>query len=93
MQSARLAVAAELVPGFDVTLWVGVAAPAHTPPEIVARLAQAIHEITEMEDVQNHLATLGYGLDFRNGDKFREQMLADQKKYGEVIRAAGIRPK
>ncbi|HWC94389.1 MAG TPA: tripartite tricarboxylate transporter substrate binding protein [Pseudolabrys sp.] len=88
-----IAVVAESVPGFDVTLWVGVAAPAGTPPEIVAGLAQAIHEVTALADVRERLSTLGYTLDFRSGDQFRAQMLADQKKYGDVIRAAGIQPK
>jgi tripartite-type tricarboxylate transporter receptor subunit TctC len=88
-----IAVAAESVPGFDVTLWVGIAAPAGTPPEIVARLAQVVHEVTALADVRERLSTLGYALDFRSGEKFREQMLADQKKYGDVIRAAGIQPK
>jgi len=84
---------AESLPGFDVTLWLGIAAPARTPPEVVARLAQTIREISELPDVQQRLSTLGYNLDFRSGDKFRAQMLADQKKYGDVIHAAGIQPK
>lgn len=84
---------AESVPGFDVTLWLGIAAPARTPPEVIARLAQAIHEVSELTDVQKRLSALGYNVDFRSGDKFREQMLADQKKYGDVIRAAGIQPR
>ena len=46
---------AESVPGFDVTLWLGIAAPARTPPEVVARLAQAIHDISEQTDVQKRL--------------------------------------
>ena len=84
---------AESVPGFDVTLWLGIAAPARTPPEVVARLAQAIHEVSGLPDVHTRLSELGYNLDFRSADKFREQMLADHKKYGDVIRAAGIQPK
>lgn len=84
---------AESVSSFDVTLWLGIAVPARTPPEVVARLAQAIHEISELADVQNRLSALGYTSDFRDGAAFREKMLADQKKYGDVIRAAGIQPK
>jgi tripartite-type tricarboxylate transporter receptor subunit TctC len=81
---------AESVPGFDVTLWLGFAAPAHTPPAIVAQLAQAIHDISMQTDVRKRLSTLGYADDFRSGAAFREKMLADQKRYGEVIRAARI---
>jgi tripartite-type tricarboxylate transporter receptor subunit TctC len=84
---------AEFVPGFDVTLWLGVAVPARTPPNVVDRLEQAIHEISDLADVQERLTTLGYKSDFRNGVDFRERILADQKKFGDVIHAAGIQPK
>lgn len=84
---------AESVPGFDVELWLGIAAPARTPPEVVARLAQAIHDISSLPDVQKRLSTLGYKSDFRDGGAFRDMILADQKKFGDVIYAAGILPK
>ena len=33
------------VPGFDLDIWFGVAAPAKTPPDVVARLSKEIAEI------------------------------------------------
>ena len=40
------------VPGFDLDIWFGVAAPAKTPPDVVARFAKEIAEIMAQPDVQ-----------------------------------------
>jgi tripartite-type tricarboxylate transporter receptor subunit TctC len=80
------------VPGFVLEAWLGIAAPAGAPPEVVARLTQAIREITEMPDVRNRMAAMAQTIEFRSGDDYRAQLLSDHQKFGEIIRAAGIEP-
>jgi tripartite-type tricarboxylate transporter receptor subunit TctC len=80
------------VPGFDLQAWLGIAAPAGAPPEVVARLSHAIREITEMPEVQRRMAAMGQNLDFRNSDEYRERLASDHQKFGAIIRAAGIEP-
>jgi len=80
------------LPGFDVDTFQGVVAPARVPPEIIARLGQAIREIIELPDVRNRMSTLGFNLDFRTSDQFRELIVTDHQKYGTIIREAGIQP-
>jgi tripartite-type tricarboxylate transporter receptor subunit TctC len=80
------------VPGFDTANWFGVVAPARVPPEVVARLGQAIRDTAELPDVQKRMSTLGFNIDFRNTDKFREMIVGDHQKYGSIIREAGIQP-
>jgi tripartite-type tricarboxylate transporter receptor subunit TctC len=80
------------VPGFDLQAWLGIAAPAGAPPDVVARLSQAIREITEMPEVQRRMAAMGQNLDFRNSDEYRERLASDHQKFGAIIRAAGIEP-
>jgi tripartite-type tricarboxylate transporter receptor subunit TctC len=80
------------VPGFDLQAWLGIAAPAGVPPDVVARLSQAIREITEMPEVQRRMAAMGQNLDFRNSDEYRERLASDHQKFGAIIRAAGIEP-
>jgi tripartite-type tricarboxylate transporter receptor subunit TctC len=80
------------LPGFDVGVWFGIAAPARTPSEITARLEKELGEITRLPDVQKRLTALGYDLDFVAGDRFRDLISADHKRYGTVIREAGIEP-
>jgi len=80
------------VPGFDLQAWLGIAAPAGVPPDVVARLSQAIREITEMPEVQRRMAAMGQNLDFRNSDEYGERLASDHQKFGAIIRAAGIEP-
>jgi tripartite-type tricarboxylate transporter receptor subunit TctC len=80
------------VPGFDTANWFGVVAPARVPPEVVARLGQAIRDTAELPEVQKRMSTLGFNIDFRNTDKFREMIVGDHQKYGSIIREAGIQP-
>src|SRR5262245_36378375 len=52
------------LPGFNVGVWFGIAAPAKTPREVTERLAKEIGEITRLPDVQKRLSALGYDLAF-----------------------------
>jgi len=79
------------VPGFDTANWFGIAAPAKVPSDVVARLGKATREITELPDVQKRMSTLGFNLDFRDSEQFRELIAMEHQKYGAIIRDAGIR--
>jgi tripartite-type tricarboxylate transporter receptor subunit TctC len=85
-------IAESAVPGFDINAWLGVAAPAKVPPDIVARLAQAIGEIIALADVQKRMSALGLNFEFRDSDQFRALIAADNAKYGTIVREAGIQP-
>jgi tripartite-type tricarboxylate transporter receptor subunit TctC len=80
------------VPGFDTVNWFGVAAPARAPTGVVARVGQAIREATELSDFRKRMSTLGLNVDFRSSDQFREMIVSEHKKYGAIIREAGIKP-
>ena len=80
------------VPGFDTANWFGVVAPARVSSEVIARVGQAIREATELPDVEKRMSTLGFNIDFRNSDQFREMIVRDHQKYGTIIREAGIQP-
>ena len=80
------------VPGFDTANWFGIVAPARVPSEVVACVSQAVRDAVELPDVQSRMATLGFNLDFRDMDQFRELIIRDNQKYGTIIREAGIHP-
>jgi tripartite-type tricarboxylate transporter receptor subunit TctC len=85
-------VAESAVPGFDVNFFYGIAAPAKVPPGVIARLREAVHEVTDLPDVRARMATLGMSVEFRTGEQFRDLIAAEHRKYGEVVRRAGIQP-
>jgi tripartite-type tricarboxylate transporter receptor subunit TctC len=86
------AVAESGLPAFDAANWFGIAAPAMVRPEIIARVGQAAREVIELRDVQTRMSTLGFNIDFRDSERFRELIISDHQKYGTIIREAGIHP-
>jgi len=44
------------VPGFDVGVWFGIAGPAKTPPDIIARVSRAVAQIDNMPNVREKMA-------------------------------------
>ncbi|MGB6535013.1 MAG: tripartite tricarboxylate transporter substrate binding protein [Xanthobacteraceae bacterium] len=80
------------VPGFDVSVWFGIAGPAKTPPETIARVSRAIAAIDQMADIRAKMAPLGYELTYLDSAAFAKKIAADHARYGKVIRDAGIKP-
>jgi tripartite-type tricarboxylate transporter receptor subunit TctC len=64
-------VAESAVPGFETANWFGVAGPARVPSHVVARVGEALREITVLSDVQSRMSRLGFTVDFRTSDEFR----------------------
>jgi hypothetical protein len=54
----------------------------------VSRIATA----AELSDIESGMLALGYGLDFRTGEQFRALIVRDYRRYGAIIREAGIDP-
>ncbi|MCC6776245.1 MAG: tripartite tricarboxylate transporter substrate binding protein [Hyphomicrobiales bacterium] len=80
------------LPGFNVGVWFGIAAPAKTPPELIERLGRELREITGQAEVQKKLVPLGYELSFADVEHFRAMVADDHRRFGTIIREAGIQP-
>jgi tripartite-type tricarboxylate transporter receptor subunit TctC len=80
------------MPGFHLQLFFGVAAPAKTPPALVERLDREIKAVTAMPEVQARMAKLGFQDGYADSATFRQQLSSEHMRYGEIIRAAGIKP-
>jgi tripartite-type tricarboxylate transporter receptor subunit TctC len=80
------------VPGFDVSVWFGIAAPAKTPADVIARVGREIAAIDTTPDVQAKTAPLGYELSYLDASRFAEKIAHDYARYGKVIRDVGITP-
>src|SRR4029077_18845314 len=79
------------VPGYEVTTFYGVVAPAGTPAEIVAKLNAAINEGFAAEDVRATFSKLGSALTLGAPDTFGAFMTAQGAKWGSVAKKAGIK--
>ena len=77
--------------GFVVDSWVGILAPAKTPPLVVARLQQEIAAVLAEPETRERYATLGIEPVANAPEQFAEQIRADLARWEKVVRQAGIR--
>jgi tripartite-type tricarboxylate transporter receptor subunit TctC len=78
------------VKGFDMDSWAGIVAPAHTPPEIVAKLNQELRAIIENPDVNAKLRTLGFEAFASSPDEFADFIKAELGRWDKMIKEADI---
>jgi tripartite-type tricarboxylate transporter receptor subunit TctC len=81
---------AETLPGFEVTNWIGIFAPAGTSPEIVAKLNAEIMRIMKLPEVQARLVTEGAKSRVNTPAEFGTFQKSEMAKWGKLIRDARI---
>ena len=84
--------AEEGVPGVIVNNWFGLAAPARTPSNIVARLSKELALIAADPDFQKHLQTVGLEITYLDAAQFGDDIREERERFGRLIRGAGIVP-
>jgi tripartite-type tricarboxylate transporter receptor subunit TctC len=80
------------VPGFEATQWYGVVAPAGTPADIVAKLNAAIVQIMGSKEMKERLNTEGAIASVNSPEAFAAFIESERKRWGAVVKAAGMRP-
>ena len=75
---------------YEVSSWNGLAAPARTPPEVLARLNQAANAALAQPTVQRALKALGVRLQGGPPEALRQLLAAETRHWAEVARAAKI---
>jgi tripartite-type tricarboxylate transporter receptor subunit TctC len=78
------------LPGFDVTGWYGLAAPARTQPEIVRRINADVVAALREPAVRARLEDLGVGIVGSTPEQMAALIRAEIAKWEPIIKAAGI---
>lgn len=77
--------------GVDVTVWFGIFAPAKTDAAIVARLHRELTEVLKDEGLRQKFSVIGMRILGAGPEPFAKFLEAEQKKFGEIVRAGNIR--
>ena len=81
----------EFVPGYEAIAWLGVLAPKATPASTIDALNKAINAGLADPKLKETIGTLG-GTPFPSSPaEFGQFIMAENKKWGEVIRTANIK--
>jgi len=79
------------VPGYELSSWYGILAPAGTPRPIVDQLNAAIVKIVAMPDVQKAMIDGGSEPYSNTPEEFMARIRADVDKFTKVVKDAGIK--
>lgn len=79
------------IPGFEVTSWYGMSAPAKTPRPVVERLHSEVVRALNAPDVRERLIGLGAAPVGSTPEQYAIFIQNEITKWGKVIKAAGIK--
>jgi len=82
---------AETVPGYEASVWYGIAAPKGTPPDIIATLNQAVNAVLADPKLQARLAELGGEAMPMTATEFGKLVTAETNKWAKVVKFAGVK--
>ena len=81
-------------PNSDFDFWVGLFAPAKTPPEIIDRLHREARQISESSEFLKAMAAIGgEPLESMTSSQFGDYVRAELARHAAVAKAVGLVPK
>jgi len=79
------------LPGFDVSSWTGIFAPASTPRPVIDKLQRELAAVLRTAFVRERYAVLGIEPVGNSPQEFGDQVRADLARWEKVVRAANVR--
>ncbi len=77
---------------YELIAYFAVFAPAGTPPEIVARLNQAINAAAQSKEIQDKFAAIGFVVEPGTPEALAQRTKVETAKWAKAIREAKIEP-
>jgi tripartite-type tricarboxylate transporter receptor subunit TctC len=78
--------------GFNPDVWLGLLAPAGTPPPIVERLNAAVNDSLKSPELLASYAKLGFEPKITTPQEFEAFLARELGKWPPLLRAAGVKP-
>jgi tripartite-type tricarboxylate transporter receptor subunit TctC len=80
------------LPGYELTQWYALLAPAKTPPEVIATLNGAIRKALDDAEVRKRITSEGGVPSPTSPEGLAAFIRAETAKYEKIVRAAGLKP-
>ena len=78
------------LPGVYASIWIGMLAPAGTPPSIIVTLSKLINEALKSPDVAQQIQSQGMELLGGSPQDFAQQIKSDSMRWDAVLQATGL---
>jgi tripartite-type tricarboxylate transporter receptor subunit TctC len=80
------------IPGFDASLYYGLAAPAGTPRPIIDKLNKALRDALASDEVKRQLGNDGTAITPGSPEDYAALIDEDEKKWAQLVKASGVEP-
>ena len=82
---------AETLPGFEVSPWYGLFAPAGTPRDVVNRLNTELTKVMNSPEIHERMTTLGWDPVTNSPEEFSAQIKSELAIWADVVKKSGAR--
>jgi tripartite-type tricarboxylate transporter receptor subunit TctC len=79
------------VPGFDVSSWYGIYAPAGLPQDLVAKMNAAFNEALRTPEIRERLTAQGWTVVGSTPEQFAAHTRAELERWAIVVKSANVR--
>ena len=79
------------VKNLEVSVWIGISAPAGTPATAVERIAREYGHALKVPEVRERLANLGAEPNGETGAAFTRMVREDVARWAKIVRASGVK--
>lgn len=79
------------LPGYEISTWYGVWAPANTPKDVVAKLSSEIGKLVKEPEVARRIAELGSIPVGSTSEEFAAYNRSEQIKFDKIVKQSGAR--
>jgi len=79
------------LPGFDMTVWFGLLAPARTPPAVLQRVNTEMSKVLQDPEFRSFLAGLGVSPLGGSPEAFAAFIQTETQRWAQVVKASGAR--
>lgn len=80
------------LPGYEVSGWYGLVAPARTPRAVIARLHSVVQSATRQADIREKLLGLGVDVVESTPAEFGQRIVSELAKWEKIVKPLGITP-
>ncbi|WP_144629841.1 tripartite tricarboxylate transporter substrate binding protein [Bordetella genomosp. 13] len=77
------------VKGYEANIWLGLLAPAGTPPEVVQRLHDVTAKVMQDDEARKALAQAGLTPSMGSSAQFGQLLATESVKWGKVVKQTG----
>jgi tripartite-type tricarboxylate transporter receptor subunit TctC len=79
------------LPGFELVTWVGLFAPAGTPPDVIGKIQADSSRFLKTQELSDRFIALAFEIVGSTPGELRDVVQKDGQKWGQIVRQSGAR--